>query len=395
MTNLFFHGGAVDMDHEGPLGSVMYDLMGEHRVALGAMALALIAAVIAIRFGRGSIFDAYRRLSLRHRAAALLLLIDGAAHAGLVLTATGGWKVVFLASAVGTGWIIWRLLQGKPWRRLAGLLLGGALVGYWIELLRGHPVDQIGLTVKLIEIVALSLVLEPAKAKWRPLRRMVATTVTAGALLFNTAFAWAGAFGGDRAEASAPLDHHVGAMVTPGMVMLPHNVDDATALESGQAEALWEATAIATAEYADPAVAAAAGYRVEGLAGDDFHAPNPLYQNDGRMLDAARPENLVYAMGPEGPVLMGVMFETEGLRNDPPAAGGPLLHWHRHEQVCFSILPFGLAGLVDPQGMCPAGSLALPTTGSMMHVWTVPGAPQQFGDLDEVWKRTFLDSLGA
>lgn len=37
----------------------------------------------------------------------------------------------------------------------------------------------------------------------------------------------------------------------------------------------------------------------------------------------------------------------------------------------------------------------LPTTNSMMHVWTVAGAPQQFGDLDEAWKRNYLDSLGA
>lgn len=249
--------------------------------------------------------------------------------------------------------------------------------------------------MKLVELVALSLVLDPAKTKWRSVRRMVATSITAGALLFNTAVAWAGAFGGNRAEAATPLDHHVGAMVTPGMVMLPHNADVATPLEREQANALWEATASSIAKYADPAAAAAAGYRVVGLAGDDFHAPNPLYQHDGRMLDPALPENLIYAMGPEGPVLMGVMFETEGLRSDPPPSGGPVLHWHRHEQVCFSILPIGLAGLVDPQGMCPAGSLALPTTNSMMHMWTVPGAPQQFGDLDPVWKQAYLDSLGA
>jgi len=31
----------------------------------------------------------------------------------------------------------------------------------------------------------------------------------------------------------------------------------------------------------------------------------------------------------------------------------------------------------------------------MMHVWTVPDAPQQFGDLDPVWKKSYLDSLSG
>ncbi|MGH8923471.1 MAG: hypothetical protein ACRDWA_02320 [Acidimicrobiia bacterium] len=85
------------------------------------------------------------------------------------------------------------------------------------------------------------------------------------------------------------------------------------------------------------------------------------------------------------------MYETEGLRSAAP--GGDGLIWHKHEQVCFSLFPPGLAGLVDPHGLCPVGSLALPTTNSMMHVWVVPGAPQRFGDLDEEWKRAYLSSL--
>ncbi|MGH9891687.1 MAG: hypothetical protein ACREA0_06840, partial [bacterium] len=130
---------------------------------------------------------------------------------------------------------------------------------------------------------------------------------------------------------------------------------------------------------------------VAGLAGADFHARNAEYANDGLILDPAHPENLVYSDGPNGPVLMGVMYETEGLRSAAP--GGDGLIWHKHEQVCFSLFPPGLAGLVDPHGLCPVGSLALPTTNSMMHVWVVPGAPQRFGDLDEEWKRGYLSSL--
>jgi len=406
VTNLFFHGGAVSMDHDSPMGSLMYDLMGEHRAALVGMAVVLLAALVVFRFGSGPVASAFRTLTFRGQAVGLLLLVDAGAHAGLVVTASGGWRMVFLGSALATGAVVWRLLHARTWRLWGVVLLGGALIGYWVELLRGHPTDQIGLTVKLIELIALALILEPSKAKWRPMRRMVATATVGIAVLFNTAFAWAGAFGGNRSDAAAPLDHHIaeghraprsqtGGTVTPGMVMLPHNAAQVSAVDRRQADALWEATAAAIATFANPQVAAAAGYGVEGLSGDDFHAPNPGYQHDGRILDPTRPENLVYAMGPEGPVVMGVMFETQGLRDAPPANGGPFLKWHKHEQVCFSLLPPGLAGLVDPQGMCPVGSIAITTTNSMMHVWTVPGPPQRFGDLDQVWKNNYLDSLSG
>jgi hypothetical protein len=395
MTGLVFHGGGTGMEGTGPLGSPMYDLMGDHEPALVAMGLGLIAVLVFSRFGRGSVADRYRALPLSLRFAILLLSIDGAAHFGLAFHADAGLRVAFLFSTVGAAWVIGRLLTGRKWRLLAGLLMGGALIGYWVELLRGHPPDQVGLIVKLIELVALWLILQPAKTSWLGWRRAGATSLMALGLFLNTVFVWAGAFGGNGAEAATPLDHHVGAMVTPGMVMLPHDTSTATAEQTAEADALWNATHVAIARYADPRIAALDGYRVAGLAGDDFHAPNPSYQRDGRVLDPARPENLIYAMGPDGPVLMGAMFETQGLAGDPPATGGPLLHWHRHEQVCVSLTPPGLAGLVDPQGLCPVGALALPITGSMMHVWTVPGAPERFGDLDEAWKRQYLDSLAG
>ena len=51
-----------------------------------------------------------------------------------------------------------------------------------------------------------------------------------------------------------------------------------------------EAARIALARYADPAVAAADGYHVNGLAVIDFHASNPTYEHDDRVLDPAHPE---------------------------------------------------------------------------------------------------------
>jgi hypothetical protein len=162
------------------------------------------------------------------------------------------------------------------------------------------------------------------------------------------------------------------------------------------ASQLVAATRISLARYADPTVAAADGYKVEGLAGLDFHASNPAYEHDGRILDPARPETLVYAVAPDGrPVLLGAMFQMPEIHEPGPTVGGPLTVWHAHEHVCFSLTPPALAGLLDPLGMCPLGSFDLPLTAQMMHVWIVPGAPTQFGDLDDSWKRAYLQAVAT
>ncbi len=174
-------------------------------------------------------------------------------------------------------------------------------------------------------------------------------------------------------------------------MLLPIGNDRAaTASEAAEARRLYEATAAATARYADPAVAAADGYQTAGMAGTGFHASNPSYQHDGRILDPARPETLVYAVGPGGPVLLGAMFEMPSIGQPGPAVGGPLTVWHAHDHVCLSLLPPALSGLTSPYGICPLGSITVPITPEMIHVWTVPGAPEPFGDLDDEWLAAFL-----
>jgi hypothetical protein len=84
------------------------------------------------------------------------------------------------------------------------------------------------------------------------------------------------------------------------------------------------------------------------------------------------------------------MFQMSKFGEPGPAVGGPLTVWHGHEQICFSVLPPGLTGIVSPLGGCPVGSLAIPRTVEMMHVWTAPGAPQPFGDLDDGWRRAYV-----
>jgi hypothetical protein len=169
-----------------------------------------------------------------------------------------------------------------------------------------------------------------------------------------------------------------------------------TPAERAAAAELVNAARVALARYADPAIAAADGYRVNGLAGIDFHAANPANENDDRVLDPAHPETLVYAVAPDGrPVLMGAMFMMPKIGAPGPTIGGPLTVWHAHEHVCFSLTPPGLAGLLSPLGMCPLGTIDVPLTAEMIHIWIVPGAPEPFGDLDEAWKRDYLQATAT
>lgn len=93
-------------------------------------------------------------------------------------------------------------------------------------------------------------------------------------------------------------------------------------------------------------------------------------------------------------MLLGAVYEMHDLDGRGPAIGAPLTEWHSHENICISLVPPALSGLVCPFGGCPLRSVAIPTTPEMIHVWVVPGAPTRFGDLDEEWRAEYLASLG-
>ena len=187
-------------------------------------------------------------------------------------------------------------MLGRSWRLAAGAVLIASVVAYWVSLVAGHPPDQLGLVTKLVELAALAVVLRPERrsAAWRSL---AGSTVTVSLVVLTGIVAWAGAFmaseaHGDDAHAG---DAHGGAMPFPSVVMRHQEAREPTADEQ-KAAAVFHARAVAAlAPYADPAVAAADGYRVSGIRGEDFHASNPSYQADDLIFDPERPENLIYA----------------------------------------------------------------------------------------------------
>jgi hypothetical protein len=280
--------------------------------------------------------------------------------------------------------------------RLGVAVLVGSIVAYWVSALSGEAPDQVALATKLCEILALVIVLRPAVSATSRMGivRSMARGLAVVVLVVGTATtSWIGAFRASAADPAALSGHHVhgGPVSPPGTVMPAVPAREATPAERAAADDLIIAARKALAKYADINVAAADGYNVKGIAGIDFHASNPANENDGRILDVAHPETLVYAVAPNGqPVLMGAMFLMPKIGEPGPTIGGPLTVWHAHQHVCISLTPPGLAGLLSPLGTCPIGTIDLALTAEMIHIWIVPGAPEPFGDLDDAWKRAYL-----
>ena len=96
------------------------------------------------------------------------------------------------------------------------------------------------------------------------------------------------------------------------------------------------------------------------------HFNNDGYQRDGRLLDPARPEALVYIKLPDGHVvLLGAMFLAP--KGQGPRPGGAFTEWHVHDNLCLTAT--GAVMLATGPGRCPAGSFFVGEAVEMMHVW--------------------------
>jgi hypothetical protein len=137
----------------------------------------------------------------------------------------------------------------------------------------------------------------------------------------------------------------------------------ASAEEQADARALVEQVKAGTAKYADTDVAAADGYRPNPNSGPDAsHWPSRAAARDGRVLDPARPESLMYWTASDGrKVLVGAVFKAFPSQQ-APTPGGDLTMWHVHESTTTKCYPaeddtcegtkmlhvFFFDGVVDP-----------------------------------------------
>jgi hypothetical protein len=132
------------------------------------------------------------------------------------------------------------------------------------------------------------------------------------------------------------------------------------------------------ARFADLRDALAAGYAPHLRVREAVkHYFNPAYVTDGRALDPARPEGLLYAFTARGPVVVAAVYLTNRAGEPGRAVGGCLTQWHVHHNLCSSDPAKGMiTGALDLQGQCPHGQVpwAAPP---MMHTWMIdiPGGP--------------------
>lgn len=401
MISLLAH--VVPDNGQATQGSPLYDVLPTHGFGvLLVLVLPVTAWWVRRRAGRtgrweGRLLDRYRGLPPTHRLLFWLLTVSAVVHLGLVPTHDhDALPVLYLADALLLGWSARRLVGGRtqlgggpgPFaaRKLTIAVLVASIVGYWISGLAGNVPDQAGMATKLVELTALGLAITPVQAG--RIRRLVSSTTTVAMVAMTGLFAWGGAF-----VAAGTGDHHVGGVPVPGTLLPPGEDRPPTAEEQRAADELYEAVRLSIAKYADLEAAAGAGYQVTNIVGLDHHAGNPAFGRDGRVLDPKRPESLVYAQTPNGPVLLGAVFEMPAAGEPGPSVGGPLTVWHGHENVCLTPAPPFLTGLLSPFGSCPVGSINVPVTGEMMHVWILPGAPEPFGELSEEFRRTYLADI--
>ncbi len=348
----------------------MYDLANEHIAGYVAALLTLPIAWLflrliqlaakhrvawAIRFA-----DGYRASSPMTKTAAALMLVSAAAHLALApghLTEPVG--ILFVVDAAGFVVLSWAAFVTTWWRRPAGLWLTATILAYVVWLVAGWETpDQVGIACKLVELVALAMVLRLANHRRRTWPRLVWRSVAMPLLIVVTT---AGIWVGGLAHPDA-LHAHAGAVLQPV-------ASTATPAQQAAAARLLADTRAGIARYRDPQAAIAAGFKPGPVSDAEqlLHFEKPA--NAGAILDPMRPQALVYARTAHGLKLIGAMFQMPRAGQWGPDPGGPLTQWHQHEGIC--ITPFGFElSFATPFWSCPVGAIIV-TTAPMLHVWIV------------------------
>ena len=347
----------------------MYDTASEHGPAIATaivllVVLWLLPHAISLLADRGlrwavALLAVYHRTSAMTKLAAGLMLLTGAVHLALIPSHEGITGVLFVINGLGFIALAAAAFLTSWWRRPAVLWLVATIVAYVVWVIAGWETpDQIGIACKLIELVALGLVLRlgrPGRRTWpRRIWRALAFPMMASVATLGI---WIGGLAHPDA-----LHAHAGALLQPvAKVATPEQRDAAARLLSD--------TRASIAHYRDPATAIAAGFKPgPGSSADPLrHFVNPA--NTKAILDPSYPQALVYAQTKHGLQLIGAMYQMPRAGQWGPDPGGPLTQWHQHEGICFS--PFGFEfSFETPFWTCPVGSTSI-TTPPMLHVWII------------------------
>lgn len=162
-------------------------------------------------------------------------------------------------------------------------------------------------------------------------------------------------------------------------------VPGVTPEQQAAAENIISVTLLRLPQWADPAVAEAAGFRSIGDGGTGVeHFVNEVNMSDEATFDPDHPESLVYDTTAGGRRLVAAMYMVK--RGTPladvPNVGGALMQWHTHDNLCYNAQGH-VAGITDAEGNCPAG-LIKPVETPMIHVWIEPNPCGPFAALEGI-----------
>ena len=175
-------------------------------------------------------------------------------------------------------------------------------------------------------------------------------------------------------------------------------VDGVTPEQQAFAENLVAVNVVRLPQWADPAVAEAAGFHSIGDAesGEGVeHYVQWDWIEDDVWLDPDAPESLVYEPQPDGSkklVSAMYMLPEDIALEDVPDYGGALMQWHIHDDLCFTADPVApqLESETSPDGTCRP-PLVKVGEWAMIHVWIVPNECGPFASLEGVGAGSILE----
>jgi len=364
--------------------------------------------------------------------AAFASLGAGAIHAVAAGTHSEPRQAMWTFIVVAIAQIGWGALAlVRPGRAVAGVgaVLGiGAAVGWmaakttgigFIDGFAGSEAVQWadGLAVALALVSAVACVIAVLGLRTprivAPLALAAVLVATVPAMALTGGHSHAGGHGHDEAaghDEADPADHadehaagsgaveghgdaHEAAVVPPtpydpAMPIDLSGVEGVTPQQQAAAENLIAITILRLPQFADPAVANAAGFHSIGDGATGYeHYINRSFVNDDVFLNPDQPESLVYQVVNGQKTLVAAMFMLPNgyTLDDVPELGGRLTQWHIHDNLCYTPDPVAprVAGLREPGGPCREG-LVPGGENPMIHVWIVPHECGPFAALDGI-----------
>ena len=165
-------------------------------------------------------------------------------------------------------------------------------------------------------------------------------------------------------------------------------IDGVTTEQAARATTLIQSAKRDLPKYAKTSTAIADGYLSIGDGATGFeHFIKYSLLNDGRVLDTAAPESLVYEVKGDVKTLVSAMFianpGTPLTDTTLVNYAGGLMQWHVHSNLCWVTINGvpKVVGVTNAAGVCLLGALQ-PAGAPMVHVWIAPHACGPFAALE-------------